>query len=78
MCPEELVAVVTSFANAIAKDTPSSDLETLAVVCTLLKDTFASIIIQRRILEAKKEACKKEASKKDDCKKETCKKDDSE
>lgn len=47
MCPEELVAFISSVAIAISKGLTNSQLDILAAVFTQLADTFATISVQR-------------------------------
>lgn len=51
MCPEELAALATSLAIAIAKDKTTDELDLLAVVLSQISSTLATISVQKGNLE---------------------------
>ncbi len=56
MCPEELAALVTSLAIAIAKDKDTKEIDLIAVVFSQLSCVLATISIQRGILNPDEDA----------------------
>lgn len=51
MCPEDLIAIVSALAIAIARDTPSEELPIFAAIFTMLGDTLAVFSTQCEFLE---------------------------
>lgn len=56
ICPEELAALITSLAIAIAKDRSTKDIDFLAVVFSQLSCVLATISEQRGILNPAEDA----------------------
>lgn len=56
MCPEELAALATSLAIAIAKDKTTEEIDLIAVVLAQIGTTLGTISLQRERLNPKKES----------------------
>ncbi len=55
MCPEELAALATSLAIAIAKDKTTEEIDLIAVVLAQIGTTLGTISLQRERLKSKAE-----------------------